>query len=273
MSRIAYDPTKDRLANLARNTRWIRSLLYRLLDLFFLRSWHVRKQIRKLAKSQKVAAILDAGSGFGQYDRHLLRIFPDATVTAVDVKQDYLDDSAHYYKKFREKNRISFEKADLTEYTDTRTYDLVLCVDVLEHIHEDVHVMKNMRNVMNDGAFFVMHSPSHLAEEDAGEDEFFVDEHARAGYSKEELTEKFIQAGLQPFFISYTYGKFGHAAWVLLIKHPMLWLTRFGFKAMFVLPFYYLITLVPGLILMRLDLYKKSDEPGTGILGIALKKA
>ncbi len=271
MSRIAYDPTKDKLAAIAKNTKVFRPILYFLLDMFFLRSWHVRRQLRKISKNKSVLNILDAGSGFGQYDRHLLKIFPKSVIKAVDVKKDYLQDCEKYYDKKIRAGRISFSEADLTTYEEEPKYDLVLCVDVLEHIEEDVKVMRNMHDVMTNGGYFIMHSPSHLAEDDAEGDEFFVDEHARAGYSKEELSEKFEKAGLKPSYIAYTYGKYGHTAWVMLIKHPMLWLTKFGFKAMIILPFYYLITLLPGLLLMRLDLYKKTDSPGTGIIGIGTK--
>lgn len=272
MSRIAYDPTKDKFAAIAKKSRIIRRVLYFLLDMFFLRSWHVRRMLRDLKKERNINSILDAGSGFGQYDRHLLKIFRKATVKAVDVKQDYLEDSAFYYDKEIKKGRITFAEADLTKYEDDQKYDLVLCVDVLEHIEEDVEVMKNAHGVMNKGGFFVMHSPSHLAEEDAGDDEFFVDEHARAGYSREDLSAKFEKAGFEVFHTGYTYGKFGHASWEILIKYPMLWFTRFGFKTIIILPFYYLITLIPGLLLMRMDLGKQPAEAGTGIIGVARKK-
>jgi hypothetical protein len=115
-----------------------------------------------------------------------------------------------------------------------------------------------------------MHSPSHLAEEDAGDDDSFVGEHARAGYSKEELAQKMKLAGLEPVDLSYTYGRFGHAAWVLLIKWPMLWLTQLSFLMVFFLPFWYALTLLPGIVLMYLDM--AGDNPqGTGIVGLARK--
>ncbi len=272
MSKIAYDPTKDKFANVIRRNRFLRRLFYLILDLFFLRSWHVRRKLRGIAGSENpVSQILDAGCGFGQYDRHLLKYFPDAEVYAVDIKEDYIEDCRYYYERSKWNDRIRFEQADLLAWDQPQQYEIVLCVDVLEHIAEDVEVMRRLTDSLKKGGKLVVHSPSVYAEEDAGEDEFFVDEHARVGYSVEELSEKMQQAGLKPVDVHYTYGKYGHAAWVILIKYPMLWLTNIGFGAMVLLPFWYLLTLIPGMILNRIDAGRKSEK-GTGIVGVAVKE-
>ena len=275
MSKIAYDPTKDRFAWWIRRSRPLRTLFYQILDLFFLRSWYARSAVRDLYHEQFSGSarweILDAGSGFGQYDRFMLRSFPNAVIRAVDVKEDYLDDCRYYFKKEIENGRISFDSMDLVkDDLPGESYDLALCVDVLEHIEDDIGVMIRIRKALKPGGLFVMHSPSHHSEEDAGDDEFFVDEHARAGYSKKDLTDKMKKAGLEPVSLHYSYGKWGHRAWVMLIKVPMLWFTRFGMITMVWLPFYYLLTLLPGLAMMSADCRQENDW-GTGILGIARK--
>jgi SAM-dependent methyltransferase len=276
MSQIAYDPVKDRFATFIRNNRLLRSIFYLLLDLFFLRSWYVRKFIRKwhkdygLKTDQNQLQILDAGSGFGQYDYFLLRKFNNVTIDAVDVKKDYLDDCRHFFEKDIRDGRISFQEMDLLDPVLEKKYDLIICVDVLEHIEEDVRVMKHLSNSLKPGGLFIMHSPSHYAEEDADGDESFVGEHARAGYSKEDISTKLKLAGLNPKDLVYSYGVAGHLAWVLLIKWPMLWLTNVGLISVLILPFWYLITLIPGLLLMRIDMLT-NNEKGTGILATARK--
>ena len=273
MSKIAYDPTKDKFARWIRRSRLLRTLFYKTLDLFFLRGWYVRNALRQYYRMKSAPQeswdILDAGSGFGQYDRFLIRSFPEARIHAIDVKEDYLEDCRRYFDREIAGGRIRFEKVDLVnDELPLESFDLALCVDVLEHIEEDVAVMARIRNTLRPGGIFIMHSPSHYSEEDAGEDAFFVDEHARAGYSKEELSEKMTQAGLEPVSLHYSYGKWGHRAWVMLIKLPMLWFTRFGMIPLLWLPFYYALTLLPGIAMMWLDC-KGDNERGTGILGIA----
>lgn len=269
MSQIAYDPVKDKLAGFIRSSRPLRRLFYIALDTFFLRSWHIRKKLRQLHQAYRPAHILDAGSGFGQYDHFMLQKLKPAHLLAVDVKQDYLDDCAYFFREHIAEGRLRLEKQDLLSFSKPG-HDLVLCVDVLEHIEEDVRVMRNMRDSLAPGGYFLMHSPSSFAEEDAGEDDFFVDEHARAGYSQQELRSKFKQAGLEPVDIRYTYGPYGHAAWVMLIKWPMLWLNKVGFWGIVLLPFWYSLVLLPSLLLHRLDVGRVNVK-GTGIIGLARK--
>jgi len=273
MSRIAYDPVKDRFANIVRRFRFLRTLFYKILDLFFLRSWYIRDILRNYAgklDAKDEWSLLDAGSGFGQYDRFILKEFPNVKVKAIDVKEDYLEDSKQYFQKQVKEGRISFEQKDLLELEASDVYDFALCVDVLEHIEDDQKVILNIFEALHHGGYFLMHSPSIYSEEDAGDDDSFVDEHARIGYSQQDIREKLEAAGFTPIEIAYTYGGNGHLAWELLIKYPMLWLTKMKLWALPLMVIYYIFTLPAGLILMSLDM-DEQNERGTGIYALARK--
>jgi len=274
MSKIAYDPVKDRFAAIIRHSSLLRTLFYKLLDLFFLRSWYVRRVIRRFAEPfdrRGVWQLLDAGCGFGQYDRFLLRTFGNVRIDSIDVKEDYLEDCRIYFREEIDRDRIRFEQQDLLQVDYREAYDFVICIDVLEHIEEDVNVMINLEKALKPGGYFLMHSPSHHSEEDAGEEDSFVGEHARTGYSRKEIRSKIERAGLKPVEVRYTYGRAGHLAWVMLIKIPMILLNRLKMFALILLAPYYLVTLLPGLLLMRLDLIGE-NEWGTGIYALAQKR-
>ena len=271
MTRIAYDPVKDRFARIIRSSKFLRRMFYFLLDLFFLRSWHIRRVLWNIGKELDQKGewkLLDAGSGFGQYDRFILAAFQNVKVTAVDVKEDYLRDSEHFFKQEIKDGKIQFKKADLLEFTFDQKFDVIICIDVLEHIDEDVRVMNNLQNVLNPNGYFLMHSPSHYSEEDAGDEESFVDEHARAGYSKEEISGKLDEAGLNPEKVQYTYGFWGHKAWVLSVKWPMLWFNKLGMFAALLLLFYYPVTLPFVLAMNVADLYT-ANQKGNGIYALS----
>lgn len=274
MSRIAYDPVKDRFASIIRRFRFLRTIFYKLLDLFFLRSWYVRKLLKKYASDLDQAGewkLLDAGSGFGQYDRFILQEFSNVQVKAIDVKADYLDDSRDYFQEEVNRGRIEFYQEDLLELNYNKDFHFSICIDVLEHIEDDRKVMSNIYHSLQQGGYFLMHSPSVYSEEDAGDDDSFVDEHARVGYSPADLREKLESAGFTPIAIEFTYGKKGHLAWELLVKYPMLWLTKIKLWALPVMAIYYLFTVPVGLILMNLDL-RDNNEKGTGIYALARKE-
>ncbi len=273
MSKIEYDPVKDKFSRIIKNSKVLRRLFYALLDLFFLRSWHIRRLLKKEGRrldNGGVWTLLDAGSGFGQYDRFLLSTFSNVRVDAVDVKKDYLADCRHYFEQEIKQERITFSEADLLELDAEKKYDAAICIDVLEHIEEDLRVMKNISAHLHKDGFLLMHSPSHYSEEDGEEDDSFVGEHARPGYSKDEISEKLTEAGFRVQNVHYTYGFWGHKAWVLSVKWPMLWFNKIGLMAFLPLLLYYPVVM-PFCLLMNLaDLYT-SNRKGNGIYALARK--
>lgn len=273
MSKIAYDPVKDRFAGIIRNSRLLRRFFYFLLDLFFLRSWHIQRILKRKGKEfdQKGEwTLLDAGCGFGQYDRFILDRFKNVTVQSVDVKEDYLQDNRHYFEAEIRQGRIRIYEADLLDFSSVSKFDFIICIDVLEHIEDDVSVMQNLQNCLKDDGYFLMHSPSRYSEEDADEDDSFVGEHARSGYSKKEITVKLKTAGFESVKPNYTYGFWGHKAWILSVKWPMIWFNKLHLFAVLPLLIYYPVVMPCCLLMNFADLYTKNQK-GTGIYALARK--
>ena len=273
MSKIAYDPVKDLMAGIIRNSLHLRTVFYLLLDLIFLRSWHIRRILIDICTPMDQSGkwnLLDAGSGFGQYDRFILKKFKNVTITSIDIKQEYLDDNSAYFSDEIQLKRISFQNRDLLRSEAEDAFDLVLCVDVLEHIEDDMTAVKNISRSLKKGGYFLMHSPSHYSEEDADGDDTFVDEHARTGYSKQEIEQKMMRLDLLPLKTHYTYGTWGRRGWKLLVKWPMLLLTKLRFFAFLPLLVYYPLVLLPALVMNSADLFTRNLK-GNGIYALAKK--
>ncbi|MEX0662017.1 MAG: class I SAM-dependent methyltransferase [Balneolaceae bacterium] len=273
MSTIEYDPVKDKFSGIIKNSKVLRRLFYFLLDLFFLRSWHIRRLLRDIGNrfdEKGEWSILDAGSGFGQYDRFILSNFKNVKVHSIDVKEEYLNDCRNYFRKDIQAERIKFEYADLLEFKSTQKYDVIICIDVLEHIEDDSRVIQNLANYLSDDGYFLMHSPSHYSEEDGNEEDTFVGEHARSGYSKTDIADKLFAADLISEKVHYTYGYWGHKAWILSIKYPMIWFNHIGLMALLPLFVYYPLVM-PFCFLMNVaDLYT-TNKKGNGIYALAKK--
>ncbi len=90
MSKIAYDPVKDRFASKIRHARFLRSIFYRLLDFFSSADGMFAGNSGSYGAGNSGLntkwRILDAGCGFGQYDSFILRSFSNVSVKSVDVK-------------------------------------------------------------------------------------------------------------------------------------------------------------------------------------------
>jgi Cyclopropane fatty acid synthase and related methyltransferases len=266
-----YDPIKNVIGNVARTSPQVRRIFYAILGIMFLREWYVKRALRELlAKKKEPFTMFDAGSGFGQYSYYCAKHFPSATIHAVDVKDEQVADCRLFFSKKKLSN-VSFEIEDLTIPKHVNRFDFILSVDVMEHIQDDVQVFKNFHKALKSGGKVLINTPSNLGGSDAHDenDSSFIEEHARNGYSVDDITRKLKSAGFRMEKVTYTYGPIGSAAWRLGIKYPMLMLNKS--KLLFiVLPFYYILTLWLTLLLMYAD-YKFHNTHGTGLLVVAVK--
>ncbi len=271
-----YDPVKDRLVR-----RFERStLLYRIflgvLHVVFLRAWYVRDALRRAlsaAPDGRPFRVLDAGTGFGQFTDWLLRSDGRVVVTAVDIKDDYLERLRAYLRRTGLGERCTVRHADLTDLHEEGPFDLVLSVDVMEHIEDDVTVFRHFARVLSPGGIVVVNTPSDQggsgvqAEGDAS----FIGEHVRDGYSPEEIRGKLASAGLSIEDVRYTYGAPGSLAWRLLVAVPMRLLGR-SFLFVPIVALWYVVALPVGLLLNAADLADRQSK-GTGLLVTARRPA
>lgn len=268
-----YDPIKNIFANTIRKYPALRILFFKILDLMFLRSWFVRRELKAIRKkfgNQKIN-IYDAGSGYGQYSYFMSKKLMPCDIYSVDVKEDWILDCRNFFKQKKIDN-VSFAVEDLTSINHRDEYALIVCVDVMEHIEDDITVFKNFyRSLKNDG-YLLINSPSIFGGSDVHDDdqESFIGEHARDGYSKEDLEQKLHPLGFSTYKCRYTYGFWGDKAWRLGIKYPML-LLNISKVFLLILPLYYLLTFLFTLIMMYLD-FNSESKTGSGINFIAKKE-
>ncbi len=267
---MKYDPIKKVFGDIVSRRPFLRKIFYKLLDLMFLRSWHVRNEIRTIYGKEDNLNILDAGMGFGQYDYFLLNYFKSCTLLGLDVKEEQVKDCNFFFSHYNYKN-AKFKTGDLTKIQYREEFDFILSVDVMEHIEDDRTVFSNYYNALKSGGKLLVNSPSDLGGSDAhsDEDESFIEEHARNGYSKDDITEKLMKSGFTKIRIKYTYGKFGNLSWRIGIKIPIL-IAGFSKILILILPVYYIFTFIPFVFLMWLDTKSRNDE-GTGIMAVAEK--
>ncbi|MBE0646456.1 MAG: class I SAM-dependent methyltransferase [Bacteroidales bacterium] len=292
---MQYDPIKRSLGSIFNRTPWLRILFYHLLDLLLLRTWHVKKALRQWGKKQEkgsghraqgtetsshpatsdqqqASRILDAGSGFGQYSYFLSRMSRSLMVDAVDVKEEQIADCNRFFTSIGRSN-VHFSVADLTTFSKPATYELILSVDVMEHILEDEAVFRNFHASLKPGGMVLISTPSDQGGSDVhdhDEEESFIDEHVRDGYNIQEIQEKLKRAGFGKTEAHFTYGKPGQTGWRLSMKYPIKMLN--ASKLFFILlPFYYLLTFPFALLFNAFDLWGK-HKTGTGLIVKAWKE-
>ena len=270
---MQYDPIKKSLGTVFNRTPFLRILFYRLLDLLLLRTWHVKKEIRRWAKKRSgKQQILDAGSGFGQYSYFISGMNTNWTVEAVDVKEEQIADCTAFFSKIG-RNNVVFEIADLTTFSKKDAFDFILSVDVMEHILEDEKVFRNFYHSLKQGGTLLISTPSDQGGSDVhdhDDESSFIDEHVRDGYNIQEIQDKLKRVGFSRTEARYAYGAPGQAGWRLSMKYPIRMLNVS--KLFFVLlPFYYLVAFPVALVFNYLDLAGK-HKTGTGLIVLAYKQ-
>jgi len=268
---MQYDPIKRRMGGFFKKSPFLRKAFYFLLDLLLLRTWHVHKELRKWKRNKgNNVNILDAGCGFGQYTWYLSRMNASWKVKGLDVKEEEIKECSEFFHQ-QKRNNVSFEVADLTCLNDIENYDLVISVDVMEHIEEDVKVFANFYNALKNGGMLLVSTPSDQGGSDVHEmdDKSFIEEHVRDGYNMRDLEEKLKRVGFSHVNIKYQYGTSGKISWKLSMKYPVLML-GWSKWMIILLPFYYLIVYPFCFILNCLDVWT-SHTRGTGLIAKAWK--
>ena len=268
---MQYDPIKRSLGGVFNQSVFSRKLFYRLLDLLLLRAWHVHRGIKKWAKTApENVEVLDAGAGFGQYDYYMTQKYPNWNILAIDVKDEQVADCNKFFGQLKNQ-KVKFIVGDLTQYQKEDSYNLVVCVDVMEHIEEDVKVFANYYASMKEGAMLLISTPSDQGGSDVHdhEHESFIDEHVRDGYNIDEIQEKLRSVGFNKTDAKYAYGVPGKISWKLSMKYPM---TMLNFSKLFfvILPFYYLVTYPFFFVLNYID-STTEHKTGTGLIVKAWK--
>ncbi|MDR2928093.1 MAG: methyltransferase domain-containing protein [Cytophagaceae bacterium] len=273
---MQYDPVKKSLGKIFNKTPQLRIFFYWLLDLLLLRSWYVHREVKRWAKTGRPnASALDAGSGFGQYVWWLSNIGEDWVISGFDIKPEQVADCNKFFFDMNLNLRVNFKEADLTRINNVYEFDVILAIDVMEHIEDDEQVMRNFYQALRENGVLIISTPSDCGGSDTHHHSHnhgvagFVDEHVRNGYNMQDIEVKLKRAGFSHVESRYTYGIPGNIAWKLSMKYPILMLNKT--KYLFILlPFYYILTYPFAFILNCIDVTTKHKK-GTGLLVVAKK--
>lgn len=224
---------------------------------FQIRSIYFKKILSTNLSHKHFKKILDAGCGIGVYTILLGKIFTDAKVTGGDINKDKLISCLLLASQLYIKN-VSFSYFDVTKISkkEVLTYDLIVSIDVLEHIDNYMEALKNFYRLLQNGGYLYIHVPQ------PDQKRIFRSfttwhhkDHAHEGIAKNELEKQLKKLGFNIIISRETFGFFGKLAWE--INHLIL--SRSFVLAGITFPFLY--------ILARLDqLWRNTDGLGVAIL-------
>ena len=151
--------------------------------------------------------ILDAGSGPGVFSFELGRRFPESNVLGIDMLPDAVSASAVIAEKIGAVN-VRFSQTSIEDLREKDFFDLIICVDILEHIKNDMVALNSLYDATAPGGTLVLHVPSLYRRYPVFKKclNFDVPTHVRAGYEQNDIKEKVEKAGFSILDSGYTYG-------------------------------------------------------------------
>lgn len=223
---------------------------------FQVRNMYFEKIIEEKIKKKTIKKVLDAGSGIGSYSFWLSRYFEGASVYGGDIDEKKIKFCNEFSKKKKLTN-VEFGYFDVTRNSRTKDkYDLIVNIDVLEHIKDYKKVLKNLSSLISKGGYLYLHAPQPNQKRIFKQfKKWEHEDHLHEGYTPDELVGELKNLGFKIVNKRETFGFFGKLAWEL---------NHLSFKKGF------LVTgiLFPILyVIASIDLlFNNSDGLGTAIL-------
>ncbi len=184
---------------------------------FQVRSQYFREMIGSGIKNKKINKVLDAGSGIGIYSFWLSKKFKDSVVDGWEIDKTKLEFSKKFAKELNI-NNTNLLYGDVTKPSlkNKNKYDLIVNIDVLEHIDNFEDVLKNFHNLLSKGGYLFIHTPQKDQKRIFKSLENWHHEgHVHEGFSPSELKKTLIKIGFGDVWTRETFGFFGKLSWEL----------------------------------------------------------
>jgi len=217
-----------------------------------------------IPKQRSYSRVLDAGSGSGVFSFELARRFPKAKVLGVDLLQEAVEACVHMTQRSGTHN-VSFRQGAVEDLEEEDIFDLVLCIDLLEHIQDDLATLKGLFRSAASGALLILHVPALYRRYPVWKKSpnFQVETHVRTGYEPHEIREKVLRSGFLIRKMGFTYG-----FWETLANNISYMITRARMenRKLYALafPLLYLVSL--------LGFRGRPKELGAGVFVVAEKR-
>lgn len=211
------------------------------------------------------AKILDAGCGHGYASFWLAKHHPQYRIVASELDADYISAGNVIATKLKLTN-LSFVKASVTQICDNSYYDLIINIDVLEHIQDDVAVLHLFYKALKPGGWLVLHLPyRHQLHRRflPGFTSHITPDHVRDEYTAEEISMRLRDSNFQIHYLKYGFGTFGELAFEM---NYLFWKKKY-FRIISALIFHPL-----SVLLAYLDI-RKDYDCGNSLIIIAQKSS
>jgi 2-polyprenyl-3-methyl-5-hydroxy-6-metoxy-1,4-benzoquinol methylase len=161
--------------------------------------------------------VLDVGCGHGYTLFWLAEHFPDMHLEGIDTAADQIT-GCQKASQARGFSNLRFGQGTPYDLPAEATYDLLIAIDVLEHLPDDEAALAAFATALKPGGYLAIHVPLRHQVQQRVFGAFrshTVSDHARDEYRPEEIVEKVGQAGLEIERFAYGFGYWGELSFEL----------------------------------------------------------
>lgn len=182
---------------------------------FRVRGLYFSRALRRL-RVLRPRRILDAGSGIGAYAIWLARRYPYADVTGWELDERKVRFSQEFAHELGIPN-LRFELRDLSAGdTPADAYDLVINVDVLEHIVDFEAALANLHRLLRPNGYLFLHTPQpHQRRVFKRFEHWHHEDHVREGFTPRALVADLERLNYRVIEVAESFGLPGRLAWEL----------------------------------------------------------
>ena len=250
---------KESKANLIEKLKKFYILVFGIPEIGFqIRSLYFEKILTSYKFNKNFKSILDAGCGIGVYTFFLAKRFKKAKVTGGEIDKQKIQSCRALSDELGIKN-ANFTYFDIAKKQIMAKYDMIVNIDVLEHIKRYELALENFSNLLRKGGYLYIHVPQPNQKRlFKSLNEWHHEDHAHEGIAKSELENKLKKLGFNIIVSMETFGFFGKLSWEL--NHIML--SKSFVIAGIIFPLLYVIA--------KIDLWV-NNKNGLGIAILAKK--
>lgn len=104
-------------------------------------------------------SILDIGCGAGTISLYLASTYNKSKVTGIDISSIAIAACQESAKRLQ-LNNIIYRQMDFPTKIPKEKYDIIVCLEVIEHLEDDYLVIKKMYELLNDNGIIILSTPS-----------------------------------------------------------------------------------------------------------------
>lgn len=163
------------------------------------------------------ANILDAGCGHAYSIFWLAKNFPQYQFTGIEL-DPLLVQNGQKIANTLKLDHVKFVNSSVKDFSEINAYDLIISIDVLEHVIDDLEILNKFRKALHSDGYLLLHLPRRHQEHQrfikAFENHVTLD-HVRDEYTAKEISEKLLFSLFSIEYLRYGFSKWGELAFEL----------------------------------------------------------